>query len=112
MQKDGIKFAFHSHFFDSVGKKDVQEMDKMKVRAAGDQLYVPHLRLMPVTHDNHPRVGLYLYDLAEMYVTAIYLFVDQLVKLLKWMNQNQNIGVTKFVTYNTSNDDFLDFMSD
>ena len=82
------------------------------MKAADEQLRVPHLRLMPITHDNYPRVGLYLYDLAGMYVTAIHLFVDQLVKLLKWMNQNQNIGVTKFVTYDTSNDDFLDFMSD
>ena len=112
LQKDVCKFAFLSHFLDSLGEEDVQEMDKLNVRAADEQLRVAHLRLMPITHDNHPRVGLYLYDLTDMYVTATYLFVDQLVKLLKWMNQNQNIGLTKFVTYDTSNDDFLDFMSD
>ena len=112
MQKDERKFAFLSHFLDSLGVEDVQEMDKLDVRAADEQLRVPYLRLMPIIKDDHPRVGLYLYDLADMYVTATYLFVDQLVKLLKWMNQNQNIGLTKFVTYDTSNDDFLDFMSD
>ena len=112
MQKDGRKFAFLAHFLDSLGTEDVQEMDKLNVMAADEQLRVPYLRLRPVTHDDHPRVGLYLYDLADVYVTAIHLFVDQLVKLLKWMNQNQDIGVTKFVTYDTSNDDFLDFMSD
>ena len=106
------KFAFLAHFLDSLGTEDVQEMDKLNVRAADEQLRVPYLRLRPVTCDDHPRIGLYLYDLADVYVTAIHLFVDQLVKLLKWMNQNQDIGVTKFVTYDTSNDDFLDFMSD
>ena len=95
MQKDVCKFAFLSNFLDSLGEEDVQEMDKLNVRAADEQLRVPHLRLMPIIHGNHPRVGLYLYDLADMYVTATYLFVDQLVKLLKWMNQNQNIVVTK-----------------
>ena len=112
MQKDVCKFAFLSHFLDSLGEEDVQEMDKLNVRAADEQLRVPHHRLIPVTHDNHPRVGLYLYDLSDMYVTATYLFVNQLVKLLKWMNENQNIGVTNLDTYDTSNDDFLDFMSD
>ncbi len=108
---DGRKFAFLAHFLDSLGTEDVQEMDKLNVMAADEQLRVPYLRLRPVTSDDHPRIGLYLYDLADVYVTAIHLFIDQLVKLLKWMNQNQDIGVTKFVTYDTSNDDFLDFMS-
>ena len=112
MQKDERKFAFLSHFLDSLGVEDVQEMDRLDVRAADEQLRVSYLRLMPIIKDDHPRVGLYLYYLADVYVTAIHLFVDQLVKLLKWMNQNQNIGVTKFFTYNTNNDDFLDFMSD
>ena len=106
------RFFFLSHFLDSLGAEDWQEMNKLNVSAADEQLRVPYLRLMPDTHDDHPRVGLYLYDLANVYVTAIHIFVDQLVKLLKWMNQNQDIGVTKFVTYDTSNDDFFYFMSD
>ena len=72
---------------------------------------VTHLPLVPVTDVDRPRVDLYLYDLTVVYVTAIHLFVDQLVKLIKWMNQNQNIGVTNLVTYDTSNDDFIDFMT-
>ena len=88
MQTDVGKFAFLSHFIDCLGEEDVQEVDKLNVREADEQWRVPHLRLMPITHDNHPRVGLYLYDLADMYVTATHIFVDQLVKLLKWMNQN------------------------
>lgn len=111
LQKDGRKYAYLSHFLDSLGAEDVQEMDKLNVEE-NDQLRVPYLRLMPFLHDNYPRIGLYLYDLADMYATSTYLFVDQLVKLLKWMNQNQDIGVTKFTSYDTSNDDFIDLMRD
>ena len=86
MQKDERKFSLFSHFLDSLGAEDWQEMNKLNVSAADEQLRVPYLRLRPVTSDDHPRIGLYLYDLADVYVTAIHLFVDQLVKLLKWMN--------------------------
>ena len=75
MQKDLCKVAFLSHILDSLGEEDVQEMDKLNVKAADEQLRVPHLRLMRITNDNHPRVGLYLYDLADMYVTATHIFV-------------------------------------
>ena len=40
------------------------------------------------------------------------LSVDQLVKLLKWMNRTQDIGVTKFASYDTSNGDFIDLVRD
>ena len=112
LQKDGRKYAFLAHFLDSFGAEDVKEMDKLNVNEVDEELRVPYLRLIPFIHDNHPRIGLYLYDLADMYATSTYLFVDQLVKLLKWMNQNQAIGVTKFISYDTSNDDFIDLMRD
>ena len=34
MLKDGRKFAFLSHFLDLLGVEDVQEMDKLNIRAA------------------------------------------------------------------------------
>ena len=103
--------TFTTSTTDSLGKEEVLEMEKLNVKAADEQLRVTHLRLVPVTDDDRPRVDLYLYDLTGVYVTGIHLFVDQLVKLVKWMNQNQNIGVTNLVTYDTSNDDFIDFMT-
>ena len=106
------KYILLSNLLDSLGKEDILEMEKLNVKAANEQLRVTHLRLVPVTDLDRSRVDLYLYDLTGVYVTGIHLFVDQLVKLLKWMNQNQNIGVTNLVTYDTSNDDFIDFMSD
>ena len=66
-------------------------MEKLNVRAADEQLRVSYLRLLPITKDDHPRIGLYMYDLADVYVTVIHLFVDQIVRSLKWMNQNQDI---------------------
>ena len=106
------KYIPLSNLLDTLGKEDILEMEKLNVKAPDEQLRVTHLRLVPVTDLDRPRVDIYLYDLTGVYVTAIHLFVDKLVKLLKWMNQNQNIGVTNLVTYDTSNDDFIDFMSD
>ena len=86
-------------------------MEQLNVKAADEQLRVAHLWLVPVTDVDRPRFDLYLYDLTGVYVTGIHLLIDQRVKLIKWMNQNQNIGVTNLVTYDTSNDDFIDFMT-
>ena len=67
--------------------------------------------------DDHPRVGLFLYkrNMADVYVTAVYLFIDQLVKLVKWMNESQDIGVAKLNSQDivTCDDEFLaDDMND
>ena len=42
----------------------------------------------------------------------MYLFIEQLVKLVKWMNYNQDIGAAKFDARDMENDDFLFNMND
>ena len=79
-------------------------------------LRVPHLQIVPFIHAKYPRICLCVdnFEFYDMHATWPYEFlsVDQLVKLLKWMNRNQDIGVTKFGSYDTSNDDFIDLMHD
>ena len=52
--------------------------------------------------DNFPRLGIFLREKAEdggACVTGIYLFSNELVSLIKWMNKFYAIGSTTFKTY-------------
>lgn len=52
--------------------------------------------------DSYPRLGLFLREKEEDgngYVTGIYLFSNELVKLIKHMNNFYKIGSTEFKTY-------------
>ena len=113
MQKDKVKFAPLFNIIDLLNCEDVHEMSKLNGVGADEQLRTPYIRFLPVmTSDDQPRVGLFLYDLADVYVTGVYLFIEQLVKLVKWMNYNQDIGAAKFDTRDMNNDDFLFNMND
>ena len=114
LQMDERKYAFLSHFLDSLGVEDVQEMDKLKVNEADKKLRLAHLQFVPFIQYPYPRICLCVDNFDDMHATWPYEFlsVDQLVKLLKWMNRTQDIGVTKFGSYDTSNDDFIDLVRD
>ena len=114
LQMDERKYAFLSHFLDSLDVEDVQEMDKLKVNEADKKLRLAHLQLVPFIQYPYPRICLCVDNFDDMHATWPYEFlsVDQLVKLLKWMNRTQDIGVTKFGSYDTSNDDFIDLVRD
>ena len=116
MDKDGVKFGPIFRILDLLSWEDVREMNKLNFVGSGEQLRVPNIRFLPVMmSDDHPRVGLFLYNMADVYVTAVYLFIDQLVKLVKWMNESQDIGVAKLNSQDivTCDDEFLaDDMND
>ena len=115
MDKDGVKFGPIFRILDLLSREDVREMNKLNFVGSGEQLRVPNIRFLPVMmSDDHPRVGLFLYNMADVYVTAVYLFIDQLVKLVKWMNDSQGIGVAKLNSRDivTCNDEFLVDMND
>ena len=116
LQMDERKYAFLSNFLDSLCVEDVQEMDKLRVNEADKGLRAPHLQIVPFIHAKYPRICLCVdnFEFYDMHATWPYEFlsVDQLVKLLKWMNRTQDIGVTKFGSYDTSNDDFIDLVRD
>ena len=116
MDKDGVKFGPIFRILDLLSREDVREMNKLNFVGSGEQRRVPNIRFLPVMmSDDHPRVGLFLYNMADVYVTAVYLFIDQLVKLVKWMNDSQGIGVAKLNSRDivTCDDEFLvDDMND
>ena len=60
--------------------------------------------------DSYPRLGLFLREKEEdgnWYVTGIYLFSNELAKLIKHMNNFYKIGSTEFKTYDIT--DRFDF---
>ena len=83
-------------------------MNKINFVGIGEHFRMSNLRFLPVMmSDDHPRVGIFLNNMVDVYVTTVYLFIDQLVKLVKWMNYNQDIGMTKFSMHNMTNNEFL-----
>ena len=113
IQKDEVKFGPLLRILVLLSREDVRKMNKLNFVGSGEQLRVPKIRFLPVmTSDDYPRVGLFLYNMADVYVTAVYLFIDQLVKLVKWMNDSQGVVKLNSRDIVTCDDEFLVDMND
>ena len=83
----------------AINNVDQQKMKAIAVKPDEERTRLDRVELRSVLTDSYPRLGLFLYDQHDRIVTGIYLFVQEVVNLLQWMNQYYGIGDTQFVTY-------------
>ena len=94
-------------FLTSIDQVDLDVLnEKYKISSNSEQ---PHkmgqieLRLTLV--DEYPRIGIFLKDEDECsIITGIFLFSNELISLLKWMNQYYGLGSTQFKVYEITKD--------
>lgn len=109
---ENSKFQPHGleHFLESLTEGDAQKISDIGLFAHQAEIRVDQVQLRMIV-DGHPRMGFFLFDSTggSVPLTGIYLFVSEVTKLVKFMNEQYNIGETHFTCFHLyDTDDFID----